>query len=180
MAGHSHWKQIKHHKGAADQKRGIVFSKLLAAISAAAKIESNPDFNPRLRTTIEKAREQSVPQENIERAINKAKSGEIITEDALFEAYGPGGSAILIEATTDNTNRTVAEIKALLRAQNAKWAEPGSVTWGFEPGMEDSSPIWIAKFPLELSTEDKEALSTLISIIEEQSDVQRVYTNALL
>ncbi len=178
MAGHSHWKQIKHHKGAADIKRGILFSKLLAAVSAAAKIESNPDFNPRLRTTIEKARAASVPQENIERAISKATSGEVVTEEAVFEAYGPGGTALLIEAITDSVNRTVAEIKLILRDHNGKWAEPGSVTWAFEPRTEENAPVWAAKFPLEISEGDNKKLQELIPLLEEQQDVQRVYTNA--
>lgn len=177
MAGRS-FKQIKQQKGAADIKRGVIFSKLLSAVSAAAKIEPNPDFNPRLRTTIEKARAASVPLENIERAISKATSGETVSEEVLFEAYGPGGVALLIEAITDSTNRTVAEIKLLLRENNGKWAEPGSVTWAFEPSIEGGAPVWVAKFPLEISETDKENLRALIAVIEEQQDVQRVYTNA--
>ncbi len=177
MGGRS-FKQIKQEKGAADVKRGIVFSKLLAAVSAAAKAEPNPDFNPRLRTTIEKARAANVPLENIERAISRMTSGEIVSEEALFEAYGPGGVALLIEAITDSTNRTVAEIKLILRDNNGKWAEPGSVTWAFEPRMENEAPIWIAKFPLAISEADKESLRALISVLEAQQDVQRVYTNA--
>lgn len=178
MAGHSHWKQIKHHKGAADVKRGILFSKLLAAVSAAAKQEPNPDFNPRLRTTIEKARAASVPQDNIERAITKATSGEAVAEEALFEAYGPGGTALLIETITDSTNRTVAEIKLILRENNGKWAEPGSVTWGFESRIEQGVPLWHAKFPLVITAEEQEKLTTLVAALQEQGDVQRVYTNA--
>src|SRR3989344_1522407 len=105
MSGHSKWHQIKHKKGAADQKRGVAFSKLLNAISVAAKTESNPDFNPRLRSAVEKARESNVPKDNIERAINKAKESSGL-EEVLIEAYGPEGVAVIIEAITDNKNRT--------------------------------------------------------------------------
>ena len=177
MGGRS-FKQIKQAKGAADIKRGIIFSKLLSAVSAAAKMEPNPDFNPRLRTTIEKARAANVPLENIERAISKTTSGELVSEEALFEAYGPGGTALLIEAITDSVNRTVAEIKLLLREHGGKWAEPGSVTWGFEPSMEGETPAWNAKFPLAISDADKKDLDALIGILQEQQDVQRIYTNA--
>lgn len=177
MGGRS-MKQIKQQKGVADMKRGVIFSKLLSAISAAAKIEPNPDFNPRLRTTIEKARAANVPLENIERAISKTTSGEMVSEEALFEAYGPGGTALLIEAITDSTNRTVAEIKLLLRENNGKWAEPGSVTWAFEPRMEGNTPVWVAKFPLSITDADKKDLKALMKTLEEQQDIQRVYTNA--
>src|SRR5271155_2827486 len=98
MSGHSHWAGIKHKKEITDKKRGKVFSKLLALISAAAKTEPNPGFNPRLRTAIAKAREASVPQENIERAVKRASEVGGDLNELTFEAYGPGGGAILIEA----------------------------------------------------------------------------------
>src|SRR5579864_153859 len=112
MSGHSHWAGIKHKKEITDQKRGKVFSKLLAAISAAAKPEPNPEFNPRLRTAILKAKEASVPQENIEHAIKRAAEAGAALEELTFEAYGPGGVAIIIHAISDNRNRTVQEIKS--------------------------------------------------------------------
>src|SRR5277367_2681385 len=128
MSGHSHWAGIKHKKEITDQKRAKVFSKLLTLISAAAKTETNPDFNPRLRTAVAKAREATVPADTIDRAIKKA-SEEGDLDELLFEAYGPGGSAILAEALSDNRNRTVQEIKLILKEQNGKWAESGSVQW---------------------------------------------------
>src|SRR3990167_1562402 len=105
MSGHNKWSQIQHKKGRADKERSAVFTKLLAAISIAAKSEPKPDFNPRLRAVIEKAKENNVPQENIERAINKA-SEEKSLEEVIIEAYGPEGTQIIIEGITDNTNRT--------------------------------------------------------------------------
>src|ERR1700740_1748559 len=110
MSGHSHWSGIKHKKEITDQKRGKVFSKLLALISAAAKSEPNPDFNPRLRTAIAKARDATVPQENIDRAIKRASEAAESLEELVFEAYGPGGIALLIEAISTNRNRAVQEI----------------------------------------------------------------------
>ena len=132
MSGHSHWAGIKHKKEITDQKRAKVFSKLLAFISAAAKTEPNPDFNPRLRTAIATAKEMAVPQDNIERAIKKASEAGNNLEELLFEAYGPGGIAILIEAVSDNKNRAVQEIKTILKDHNGKWADSGSVQWAFE------------------------------------------------
>lgn len=186
MSGHSHWAGIKHKKEITDQKRGKVFSRLLSAISIAAKTEPNPDFNPRLRTAIEKAKEASVPADNIERAIERASETGQNLEELTFEAYGPGGVAILIEATSDNRNRTVAEIKKILNECGGKWAEAGSVRWAFELNADsrrldaDQRGRWIAKFPQELSDGDKTKLEELTGALEEHDDVQRVYTNTKL
>lgn len=176
MAGHSHWKQIKEHKGSADVKRGVVFSKLLRAISVAAKNEPNPDFNPRLRSAVEKAREYNVPQENIERAIKKSSSEEAV-EEIIMEAYGPGGIALLIVSYTNNSNRTIQEVKLILRDLDAKWAEPGSVRWAFEPIPNDQNFGWRAKFGQEISAEDKEKIGAIVAKLEEHEDVEKVYTN---
>lgn len=178
MSGHSHWAGIKHKKEITDQKRGKVFSKLLAAISAAAKSEPNPDFNPRLRTAVTKAREASVPQENIEHAITRASEAGADLEELTFEAYGPGGIAIMIEAVSDNRNRTIQEIKSALKEFGGKWAEAGSVRWAFEPATEGSEKIWKAKFPQAPSKEDGKKLAALVAAIEEIDDVQKVFTNA--
>lgn len=179
MAGHSHWKQIKIKKASSDDKRGRTFSKLLSAIAIAAREEPNPDFNPRLRTTILKAKETQVPQENIDRAIQKAKDSSAHLETFIMEGYGPGGASLLIEAITDNSNRTVNETKQTLKERGAKWAETGSVRWSFEPPSKDSGE-WKAKFGKEISESDKEKLREIISALEEQDDVQRVYTNVQL
>lgn len=178
MAGHSHWAGIKHKKGTKDAKRGALFSKLLNAISVAARDEPNQDFNPRLRTAVQKARERNVPQENIERAINRAREKTDSLEELLLEAYGPGGSAILIEAISDNRNRTIAEIKNILAEHNAKFAERGGVRWAFS--VSDGDQKWNAKFTQTLGEEDKSNLKILIEALENQDDVQNVYTNAIL
>ena len=180
MSGHSHWSGIKHKKGAKDAKRGVIFSKLLNAVSVAAKSEPNPQFNPRLRTAIETAREANVPNENIERAIKKAGDKSDALEELTIEAYGPGGAAILIEAITDSRNRTISEIKKIILDNGCKWAEPGSVRWAFEPTGNNSHGTggWLPKFPQALNTEDKEKLLLAIETLEEHDDVQMVYTNA--
>ncbi len=178
MSGHSHWAGIKHKKEITDQKRGKVFSKLLAAISAAARAEPNPDFNPRLRTAVATAREMAVPAENIERAIKRAsEAAGAGLEELLFEAYGPAGVAILIEAISDNRNRTVQEVKTVLRDHGGKWAESGSVQWAFE--HDPSAHTWTAKFPQEISSEeDAKKLGALVDALEDGDSVQNVFTNA--
>ena len=173
MAGHSHWAGIKHKKGIADQKRGILFSKLLQAISAAAKQEASPQFNPRLKTAIEKAKENQVPQDKIENAVKPAAEAANNLEELIIEAYGPEGTAILIEAITDNKNRTISEIRKILNDYDAKWAEAGSVRWAFENKDGD----WQAKFKQEISNKAKEKIQNLISELEESGEVQKAHTN---
>ena len=135
MAGHSKWKQIKHYKAAADAKRGAIFTKLLREITVAAKAGGgDPDGNPRLRTAIENAKAQSCPKENIERAIKKG-TGELEGVDyteVLYEAYGPGGVALMIQALTDNPTRTVAEIRAKLSRGGGNLGTSNSVAFMFD------------------------------------------------
>ena len=135
MAGHSKWKQIKHYKAAADAKRGAKFTKLLREITVAAKAGGgDPDGNPRLRTAIENAKAQSCPKENIERAILKG-TGElegIDYSEVLYEAYGPGGVALMIQALTDNPTRTVAEIRAKLSRGGGNLGAVNSVAFMFD------------------------------------------------
>jgi len=176
MSGHSHWAGIKHKKEITDKKRAKIFSKSLKLISAAARTEPNPDFNPRLRTAVAKAREAGVPADTIDRAIKRAADPSEKLEELLFEAYGPGGAAILIEAVSDNRNRAVQEVKTILRDHNGKWAESGSVQWAFDraggPGTE-----WNAKFPQEIPDDEKQKLADLLEALEDNDDVQDVYTN---
>ncbi len=135
MSGHSKWSQIKHKKALTDAKKGKVFSKITRQITLAARAKGgDTETNPNLRMLVEKARSFNMPQDNIERAIKKG-TGElegVKFEEFLLEAFGPGGTAIIIEGTTDNKNRTVSEIKFLLSASGGKIATPGSVVWLFE------------------------------------------------
>ena len=178
MSGHNKWTQIKHQKGAADQKRGRLFSKLLNSISVAAKSDSNPQFNPRLRAAIQKARESNVPSDNIARAISRASDSNQNLEELTIEAYGPGGSAIIIEAITDNKNRTVAETKKIISENGGKWAESGSVLWSFEKKTKDGEIVWAPKFSNPLNNDNATKLKILVSALENHDDVQKIFTNA--
>jgi YebC/PmpR family DNA-binding regulatory protein len=135
MAGHSKWKQIKHYKAAADAKRGAQFTKLIREITMAAKLGGgDPAGNPRLRTAIETARAASMPKDNIERAIKKG-TGDlegVDYQDVVYEAYGPGGVAILIFALTDNPTRTVADVRHKLSRGNGNLGATNSVSFLFD------------------------------------------------
>jgi YebC/PmpR family DNA-binding regulatory protein len=136
MSGHSKWSSIKHKKGAADAKRGQKFTKLAKAITVAAREGGgDPDANPSLATAIQKARDESMPKANIERAIDRG-TGEgpdaVVVERIQFEGYGPGGTAVLVEALTDNRNRTSAEVRHAFTRHGGNLGEPGSVAWMFE------------------------------------------------
>lgn len=174
MAGHSHWKQIKEHKGVQDKKRGALFSKLLRAVTVAAKQESNPQFNPRLRTTIEKARAAGVASDTIERAVSKA--GEAGDEEVLVEAYAPGGAPLLIYAITGSRNKTIQELKHLLNEHGAKFAEPGSVRWAFEDARIDGEPVWRARFPQTTDEATAATLRSLVIALDAHDDVQKIFT----
>ena len=135
MSGHSKWATIKHKKGALDAKRGAIFTKIIKEITAAARNGGgNQDSNPRLRTALAKARESNMPADNIDRAIKKG-TGElpgVSYEEQSYEGYGPGGVAILIEALTDNKNRTTSEIRNILEKKGGSMSGAGSVAWQFQ------------------------------------------------
>ncbi len=132
MAGHSHAKNVKRTKDAENQKRSLLFSKMGRIISLAAKEGEDIEKNPVLKIAVEKAKKMNVPKENIEKAIKKG-SGDLkeTFQEFLFEAYGPGGTALIIEGITDNINRTSAEIKKIVNQHGGKIAELGSVKWMF-------------------------------------------------
>ncbi len=135
MSGHSKWSTIKHKKGAADAKRGKIFTKLIKEITVAARMGGgDPEGNPRLRTAISAARAENMPKDNIERGIKKG-TGElegVSYEEASYDGYGPGGAAVLVDCLTDNKNRSVADIKHLFERYGGNLGEPGCVTWIFE------------------------------------------------
>ena len=134
MSGHSHAKTILHKKSLEDEKRGKIFSKIARMISVAAKEGADPTSNSKLRRALEEARSFNMPKSNIEKAIKRGGGtleGEKL-EEINYEAFGPGGIAIIIETITDNKNRTLAEIKHILQKYNGKLAESGSVKWLFE------------------------------------------------
>jgi YebC/PmpR family DNA-binding regulatory protein len=237
MSGHSKWSTIKRKKGAADAKRGKMFTKLIKEITIAAR-EGGGDAgaNPRLRLAVDNAKAANMPADNIERAIKKA-TGElegVIFHELTYEGYGPFGVAILVEVATDNKNRTVAAVRHLFSKYNGSLGENGSVAWMFdrkgvitlptqdkteddimdivlEAGAEDlqtedgffeiqtdlesfdavrkallskelqienASLQWIAKNVVKIGDEDAEKVIKLIDALEENDDVQYVYSNA--
>jgi len=136
MSGHSKWSSIKHKKGAADAKRGKLFTKLARAVTVAARDGGgDPDHNPALATAVQKAKDASMPKENIQRAIDRgtgAGSDGAAIERIVYEGYGPAGVAVMVEALTDNRNRASAEIRHAFSKHGGSLGEPGSVAWIFE------------------------------------------------
>lgn len=135
MSGHSKWSTIKHKKAAQDAKRGKIFTKLIKEISVAARLGGgDPNANPRLRAAIDAAKSHNMPKNNIERAIKKG-TGElegVAYEEVIYEGYGPGGVAVLVETITDNRQRTVADVRFIFSKRGGNIGEPGSVSWIFE------------------------------------------------
>ncbi len=133
MSGHSKWATIKHKKGAADARRGKVFTRLIREIAMAAKAGGDPNTNARLRTAVAAAKAENMPADNIKRAIQRG-TGELpgaTYEESIFEGYGPGGVALLVEVSTDNRNRTVSEIRHAFTKNGGNMGEAGSVAWMF-------------------------------------------------
>ncbi|RMD51491.1 MAG: YebC/PmpR family DNA-binding transcriptional regulator [Ignavibacteria bacterium] len=237
MSGHSKWSTIKRKKAALDAKKGKIFTKLIKEITVAARTGGgDPDANPRLRLAVDNAKAANMPSDNIDRAIKKA-TGElegVNYSELTYEGYGPGGVALLIEAVTDNKNRTVAEVRHLLSKHGGSMGESGSVAWmfdrkgvitlptqgkteddimeilleaggddisteedffevttdieSFEPvrkalleaglQVENASLQWIAKNTVAVEGETAEKLEKLIDSLEDNDDVQNVFTNA--
>ncbi len=237
MSGHSKWSTIKRKKAAIDAKRGKLFTKLIKEITIAARQGGgDPSANPRLRLAVDNAKAANMPMDNIERAIKKA-TGElegVVYTELTYEGYGPGGVAILVEAATDNKNRTVAEVRHLFNKHGGSLGESGSVAWmfdkkgiitlptqgkteddimeivldagaediseeegyfevtteveNFEPvrralvdaglEIENASLQWIAKNTVEVAGETAEKVMKLIDALEDNDDVQNVYSNA--
>lgn len=237
MSGHSKWATIKRKKGALDAKRGKLFTKLIKELTIAARQGGgDPNGNPRLRLAIENAKSANMPSDNIERAIKKA-TGElegVVYVEAIYEGYGPGGIAIIVEAATDNKNRTVAEIRHIFSKNGGSMAESGAVAWMFERKgiitapkqsksedeimelvleagaddmnveeefyeiqtsiesfenvrsaiteknitIENASLQWISKNTIGIKGEEAQKAIKLIESLEDNDDVQNVYSNA--
>jgi YebC/PmpR family DNA-binding regulatory protein len=134
MSGHSKWASIKHKKGAADAKRGKIFTRLIKELTVAARAGGgDPDMNPRLRTIIADAKAENMPADNIKRAIRRGTGEEpgVSYEEAQYEAYGPGGAAVIMDVLTDNKNRTVGELRHTLIKHGGTLAETNAVAWMF-------------------------------------------------
>lgn len=174
MAGHNKWIQIKRQKGVEDAKKSKLFGILTKTISIEAK-KANGDRNlPGLRTAIDKARTANMPNENIERAIKNAlgKEGKQL-EEVIYEGYGPGGVALIIEGITDNKNRSSQEIKHLLTEHGGSLATPGAVLWAFQKSAEG----WLATNRAEVDETTREQIIKLVASLEENADIKKVITN---
>ncbi|WP_457600278.1 YebC/PmpR family DNA-binding transcriptional regulator [Hydrogenivirga sp.] len=175
MAGHSHWAQIKHKKAKVDAQRGKLFSKLIREITVATRLGGpNPEFNPRLRTAIEQAKKANMPLDTIERAIKKG-SGELegeTFEEVIYEGYGAGGVAVMVLATTDNRNRTSAEVKHAFSKHGGSLGSSGCVSYLFEKKGVIEVPA------SEISEEDlfEKAIEAGAEDLQGGSEVHLVYT----
>lgn len=179
MSGHSHWATTKRAKGAKDAARGKLFSKLAKSISLAAKSGSDPDANPRLRMAITEAKNANMPKDNIERAIARASRKDVQLEELTYEGFGPDGVNIIVEAASDNRNRTAQEIKNIFEKSGGTMAGPGSVSFNFEP----AGYIVVEKIPdpqdevlkiIDLGVEEVEETSDVIEVFVPPSDVATV------
>src|ERR687887_1049233 len=183
MSGHSKWSSIKHRKAAADARRGQQFTKLARAITVAAREGGgDPDGNPALATAVQKPREASMPKDNSQRAIDRgtgAGSDAAAIERVVYEGYGPGGAAILVEALTDNRNRTSAEIRHAFTKHGGSLGEPGSVAWIFEKrgvivvdGDRYGEDDLIAA--IDAGAEDVQEDGDLLKVISDPADLAKV------
>lgn len=175
MSGHSKWSTIKRQKGVNDSKRSAMFTKVAREVAVAARAGGgDPDANYRLRLAIEKARAINMPAENIKRAIEKATGGgdEVQYEEIIYEGYGPGGVAFLVEAATDNRNRTAAEVRSIFAKTGGQLAGSGAVAWQFEPRG-------LITVPREGSDPDEVALAAIdagATDVDTDADPMEIYT----
>lgn len=175
MSGHNKWSKIKRQKGASDAAKSNAWGKIGKRISVESKLVHGDINSPTLRTLIEKAKKENMPKENIERAVARGIASDAADlESITYETYGPGGAAIVINAVTDNRNRTAQEIKHLLSKNGLALAAPGSALWAFEKTHEGYEP----KTGVPISEEDNQKLMQILEAIDEHDDVEDVYTNA--
>ena len=176
MSGHNKWAQIKRQKGANDAAKSNVWGKLSRRITIESKKAGGDVTSPTVRTLIDTARASNMPKDAIERAVQKGTGAGADTLEAItYEAYGPGGAAIIIETLTDSRNRTAQEVKHLLTKNGLALASQGSAMWAFE---KDTEGGFVAKATVPLSEEDSAKLMTILEAIDANDDVENVYTNA--
>lgn len=175
MSGHNKWSKIKRQKEKTDSQKSKIFGKMVKLIQVEAKKAGGNINSPGLKSAIEKAKSMNVPNDNIERAIKKSsEAGE--SELVIYESYGPGGCAMVIECLTDNKNRANQDVKTILARNGYAMAGIGSATWAFSHNIGED---WIPTSTIPLSEEDGEKLGNLIDELEESDEVNDVYTNAL-
>ena len=177
MSGHSKWSQIKRQKGVTDAAKSRTFSRFARLIAIESKKANGNLSSPGLVTAIERAKAANMPKDNIERAVTKGASkdaGDL--EQVVYEFYGPGGTALIVDALTDNKNRTTQEIKHLITKNGFELGSPGSALWAFAKSpdgtLAPNEPL------MDLSETDEGSLGALLELFDDHEDVQQVYTNA--
>jgi YebC/PmpR family DNA-binding regulatory protein len=173
VSGHSKWKQIKHKKEATDAKRGQVFTRLAREIKQAARAGTDPIRNRALAEAIARAKRANMPQANIDRLLSGAGAG---TEEITYEAFGPDGLALIVIAETDNSRRTVAELRHILKSHGGTLSERGSVTWKFTRRPDGS---YAAAYPQAVSPATQAKLARLREDLDNHPDVRQIVTDAL-
>lgn len=175
MSGHNKWSKIKHKKGATDAQRSKIFSKHSSLITMEVKKSGGDTSSASVLALIERAKKDSMPKDVIERALAKGSgAGGADIEEVMYEGYGPGGVALLIEAVTDNNKRTAPEIRHIFSKAGLELGAPGSATWAFSKTEEG----YIPNTPMEIDDATSDKLSDFIEKLEEQDDVTNVYTTA--
>ena len=175
MSGHNKWSKIKRQKAGTDAAKSKIFSKMARAIATASRQVNGDITSPVLRTAIDKAREYNMPSDNIERAVKKGSGADAEAMDNItYEAYGPGGCALVIEALTTNRNKAAQEVKFILSENGFALAGQGSATWAFTKEAGE----WKPTMTVPLSEADGQILEKLIGELEDNDEVQEVYTNA--
>lgn len=175
MSGHNKWSKIKHKKGATDAQRSKLFSKHSALITMEVKTSGGDTSSASVLAAVERAKKDSMPKDVIERALSKGAGTDGSTiEEVTFEGYGPGGVALLIQAVTDNNNRTAPEIRHIFSKAGLELGSPGSALWAFTKTADGYTP----NTPLELDDATGEKLADFIESLEEQDDVINIYSTA--
>lgn len=176
MAGHNKWSKIKNKKAVTDAAKSKIFSKMVKLIATASREAKGDTTSPTLRAAIEKAKQYNMPTDNIERAIKKGMGGDSEAMEVItYESYGPGGSALIIDALTTNRNKASQEVKHILSKNGFELAKPGSALWAFS---KNENLEWEPTSTVPLSPEDEKVLENLIEELEDNDEVQAVYTNA--
>lgn len=175
MSGHNKWSQIKRAKEVTDGAKSKVFGKFARLIALETKKAGGNPNSPGVRAVVDRAKAENMPKENIERAIAKGSGADAASlESIVYETYGPGGVAILIDTLTDNRNRTAQEMKHLLSKNGCELAAPGSAAWAFSKNPDGS---YTPTSTIGVSDTDGDALMEILSQIDDNDDVQEVYTN---
>ena len=175
MSGHNKWSKIKHQKGASDAQKSKLFGKLVRFITVESRKSAGNLNSPGLKTAIEKAKAANMPNDTIDRAVKKGSTDNSASMESItYEAYGPGGCAIIIEALTENRNKAAQEIKHALALTGYSLAGIGAATWAFKK----EGGEWIPQTTVAINEEDGKQLSELVASLEENDEVQDVYTNA--